>query len=133
MVDFSYTGQLSNRYSKNKETDFLFNVQVYVLGEKYGIQALKTHITSRFVGILRRYLDGGSTWTRETIADLASALTEIYRATPMTDPELRDVVIPVVHPHIEEFLDNPEISEMMSDTPGISAFLFAKSDDRRET
>ena len=104
MVYFFYTGQLSSRCSKRKETDFSFNAQVYVLGEKYGIPALKTYITARFIGILRQYLDGGSTWTRETIADLASALTEIYRATPMTDRELRDVVIPVVHLHIEEFL-----------------------------
>jgi speckle-type POZ protein len=90
------------------EIDFafplIFNVKMYVIGDKYDIPGLRALATKKYQACVAVH------WNNTTFSESAQHL---WDNTMDTDRQLRDVVVKTAHKHIKQFLDRGEFKDFM--------------------
>jgi hypothetical protein len=88
----------------------VLHAQMYAMGDKYDISALKAYSLTRF----RRVI---ATQSHLSVADLATSITEAYETTPDSDRGLRDVVLDVAGKNVVKLTRDDAFSRMAVDIP----------------
>ncbi|KAI9784670.1 MAG: hypothetical protein M1816_000786 [Peltula sp. TS41687] len=92
----------------------LFHIRVYVTAEKYDIQPLKKLAKYKFANAIRTCWD---------MDDFPHAVAEVYSGEnlPAADRGLRDILVDVVHDHLEELLKKRGFLDVLEGTLGFAA------------
>jgi len=96
LLEFCYT----NRYTipRDDSSHFLIHAQLYTLGDKYGIEALKSHAQNEFCWGLQRFeslIERPTADLSECAAplnDILAAISHIYQNT-QEDDEIRRILV----------------------------------------
>ena len=109
MYTFDYDGSGNDQ---ERISPMLFNTEVYSIGEKYAISALKQRAKEKFDKVVRICWD---------MDDFAPAVTKIYNSTPSTDKGLRGTVVKVAHEHVSALLLKNDFRVVLEETAGFAA------------
>ncbi|OJD15234.1 hypothetical protein AJ78_04495 [Emergomyces pasteurianus Ep9510] len=85
----------------------LLNARLYAMGDKYGIEGLKTHSKTEF-----------DNWATdldvvECIDEFPAIIDEVFGSTPNNDRGLRDIVVPLIAKNAEIALKNQELCDVL--------------------
>lgn len=84
----------------------LFHVQIYAIGDLYGVNGIKDLAKKRFKKLA---------WTSWGCPTFPDAIQAIYNTTPEDDRRLRDVTVEIAAAHIEELLEKDGYRTMMDE------------------
>lgn len=105
----------------------LFHIQIYAIGNIYGVDGIKDLAESRFKKLA---------WTSWGCPTFPDAIQTIYNTTPETDRGLRDVAVEIAAAHMEELLEKDGYRTMMDEVgpfgKDLSRALFQCSSDKEE-
>lgn len=96
--------------------------RMYAMGEKYGIQGLKTVAVAKFKGQGPRQMTKSSLITATMIA---------FTSTPESDKDLREAVLDFLDRSRQQFKDCMPVQKMIQSMPEVSYGLYRKSIDRK--
>ena len=95
----------------------LVNANVYIIADKYEIEALKKLACLKYEEVL------SDTWNTSYFSESAS---HVFENTVETDRILRDVIVQVASDHVKALLDRGEFVEMLKRHGDISAEIMRK-------
>ncbi|PGH28447.1 hypothetical protein GX50_08813 [[Emmonsia] crescens] len=89
----------------------LLNARLYTMGDRYGIEGLKTHSKTEF-----------DTWATNVdvvkyIDEFAPIIDEVFKSTPSNDRGLRDIAVPLIADNAQAALKNQELCDMLLQLP----------------
>lgn len=133
MIDYLYTLDYDDRPSSSmvaeeakqqqqaRATDqapsLLINAKVYIIADKYELEALKWFACSKYKKVL------WNTWNTPFFPESACHVLE---NTMETDRLLRDVIVRVASEHAKDLLDRDEFVEMLRNHGDIAADILRK-------
>jgi len=113
MLDFVYTFDYDGSgNSQGRASPMIFNAEVYSIGDKYGVVALKSRAKKKFDKAVKTCWD---------MDDFAHAITEVYSSTPSTDRGLRDTIVEVARKNISTLLEKEDFRSVLEETVGFAA------------
>lgn len=101
----------------DQASSLLINAKVYIIADKYELEALKWFACSKYKKILL------NTWNTPFFAESACHVLE---NTMETDRLLRDVIVRVASEHAKDLLDRDEFVEMLKNHGDIAADILRK-------
>ncbi|KAL1984809.1 hypothetical protein VTN96DRAFT_8653 [Rasamsonia emersonii] len=118
-IDYDDSGSSSNSSSSedSSQSSPLFNVKVYGIADKYGIETLQLRAQEKFAAAIR------TGWKQD---EFAHAIVEAYTKTSAaTDKKsiLRKVIVEVAKEHIESLMEMDEFVNALEDVGGFGADL----------
>ena len=126
MIEYFYLGQyrddvFTTGFPEKRNSAMDTNVEMYALGDKYGIKGLKNLSAEKFQNSLnasRRKLGEGGT--------VLCAISLVYATTPDTDRILRDIVLSIPRRNWEFLSDIPEFQDFVAQNPAFAVDLIKK-------
>jgi len=100
----SITEEQDNASATTDETSLLNNILVYAVAEKYGIAELKELAKAKFQGRVGSLLSA---------KEFPEIIRELYRTTPSSDRELRDIVAQVCAQQGSTIVDSPDLNTIV--------------------
>lgn len=134
MIDYLYTLDYDDRPSSSivaeeakhdqqhgpgshQAPSLLVNAKVYIIADKYEVEALKWFAGTKYKKIL------SNTWNTHFFPESACHVLE---NAMKTDRLLRDVIVRVASEHVKELLDHDDFVEMLKNHGDIAADIFCK-------
>lgn len=134
MIDYLYTLDYDDRPSSSivaeeaeqdqqqgpasyQAPSLLINAKVYIIADKYEIEALKWFACTKYKKIL------STTWNTHFFPESACHVLE---NTMETDRLLRDVIVRVASEHVKDLLDHHDFVEMLKNHGDIAADILCK-------
>lgn len=109
MYGFDYDSSGSDQ---GRISPMLFNVNVYQIGDKYGVPRLKEQAKEKFAVAIN------ACWQ---MADFPVAIASAYSTTTSADRGLRDLVVSTCLEHLNELLEMDGFKQVPSETSGVAA------------
>ncbi|KAL2864416.1 BTB/POZ protein [Aspergillus lucknowensis] len=111
MYGFNYDSSGSDQ---GQTSPMLFNVNVYQIGDKYGVPKLKEQAKEKFMVAIK------ACWEMD---DFPVTITSTYSTTTPTDRGLRDLIISTCLEHLNKLLENDDFKQVLRETLGFAADL----------
>ncbi len=105
-------------------TSLLVNAKLYIIAEKYEIQALKELACTKYQQVLPE------TWNTSVFAESARL---VYDNTVETDRMLRDIIVEVASNNAKTLLDRGEFVDLLKSNGGLATEIMRKAIDRYES
>lgn len=113
MINFMYGRDYdSSGNSSGRISPILFNIKVYLVADKYGIETLKRLSKEKFDKV------ASSCWDMD---DFPHAITEVYIES--SHAELQNTIAMVAHQHVRELLKKEDFQLVLSETSGFASHL----------
>lgn len=113
MINFMYGRDYdSSGNSSGRISPILFNIKVYQVADKYGIETLKRLSKEKFDQV------ASTCWDMD---DFPHAITEVYIES--SHAELQDTIATVAHQHVRELLKKKDFLLVLSETSGFASHL----------
>jgi speckle-type POZ protein len=109
MYSFDYDASGSDQA---RASPMIFNAKMYSIADKYDVMALKSQAKEKFEKA------ANSCWDME---DFPPAISEVYSSTPVTDRELRGLVVEISCTHIDALLVKQDFRNVLEETVGFAA------------
>lgn len=132
MIDFLYTLDYDDRPSSSvvaeeakqqqactsdQASSLLVNAKVYIIADKYGLEALKWFACTKYTKVLT------NTWNSPFFPESACHVLE---NTMESDRPLRDVIVRVASEHAKDLLDRDDFVDMLKNHGDVAADILRK-------
>ena len=107
----------------------LFDISVYLMGDKYGIHGLKGMASEKFAATLKPYAK--QPFSGINVGPLAILIRSIYGSTPESDKGLRRHILDFTKPHLKHLLTLEDFKTVLAENPEFSYQLLVQEAEGR--